>query len=48
MRAPLAKTIHLDALEQGSTAYLVLGAVRHMATTISVKGKKLGVVWMAP
>jgi hypothetical protein len=41
------KTIKLPAMQAGKKVYLDLGKVDHLAT-VSVNGKKLGVVWTTP
>jgi hypothetical protein len=41
------KTIRLAAMEAGKKVYLDLGKVNHLAT-VSVNGKKLGVLWTTP
>jgi hypothetical protein len=41
------KTISLPAIKPGKKVYLDLGDVKHLAT-VSVNGKKLGVLWTTP
>jgi hypothetical protein len=41
------KTIHVPAIQAGKKVYLDLGKVNHLAT-VSVNGKKLGVLWTTP
>jgi hypothetical protein len=45
--ATYKKTISLPALKPGKKVYLDLGKVNHLAT-VSVNGKKLGVLWTTP
>jgi hypothetical protein len=41
------KTVHLTQVPMGGTTYLDLGVVNYLAT-VSVNGKKAGVVWTSP